>query len=618
MGKELSVMESIEKRVQRLKECNAAYRSGSPLISDREYDELVEELRRLDHQHPFLHTVESETFGLRKQVRHPVPMLSTEKAYTRDDLVRFVTRVRKAAAALEIADLIFRVTPKLDGLAGRDDGKIFATRGNGETGYEISSAFKKGVVPIGGRGLGVGEIVIGKSYFEKNLADEFEHPRNMVVGIISSDTVNESAQKALKDRAVHFVPYVRLPDWVGSDKELLENAPSISDDLISAADYPVDGVVAEVVSAELKQFMGATHHHNRWQIAIKTRGDTALTVVENITWQVGRTGNITPVMEVEPVPLSGATIRRVTAHHAGMIKEKAIGIGSKIEIIRSGEVIPKLENVITKAEQVIIPEICPSCKNTLEWRNDFLKCINPECRAQVEQNLLHWFKTLGNADWFGIKTIKKLVEGGYDSLEKIYGMSEPDFKELGFGPVQSKNLAQALQMSRTRPVEDWRFLAAMGIPDLGRGDSRKLLAHFRLEDVVDKTAEDIEKIDGFGSISSRSITKGIEQRKIIFTHLLALEFNLEKTPLTSVTQAQGSPIAGKGLVFTGKMLHGTRDEMQAAARNLGARVQTAVSSKTDYLVCGEKVGARKMEKAAKAGARIMTEKDYLELLEVNP
>jgi DNA ligase (NAD+) len=609
-------MESIEKRVQRLKECNAAYRSGSPFISDHAYDQLVEELRGLDPGHPFLHTVEPETLGGRTQVRHPIPMLSTEKAYTNADLARFFTRVGKAAAELKMADPLFRVTPKLDGLAGRDDGRIFASRGNGETGFEISSAFTKGVIPIGGRGLGVGEIVIVKSYFEKHLAGEFEHPRNMVVGIISSDTVNESAQKALADQAVHFVPYVELPDWVGTGEELLDTAPAISADLISETDYPVDGVVAEVVSVELRQFMGATHHHNRWQIAIKTRGETAFTVVENIVWQVGRTGNVTPVMVVRPASLSGATIRRVTAHHAGMIKEKSIGIGSRIEIIRSGEVIPKLEKVITPADHVVMPSVCPACNSPLEWRNDFLKCLNPECRAQIEQNLLHWFKTLGTADWFGIKTIEKLVDGGYDSLEKIYGMILSDFLALGFGPVQSKNLVQAIDISRTRRVEDWRFLAAMGIPDLGRGESRKLLAHFTLEDIVDVTAEGIEQINGFGAVSSSSITVGIARRKTIIAHLLALGFNLERTPLIAASQIQNSPITGKGVVFTGKMRHGTRDDMQAAARNLGARVQTAVSSKTDYLVCGEKVGARKLEKAAKAGVQVMTEDEYGRLIEL--
>ena len=146
--------------------------------------------------------------------------------------------------------------------------------------------------------------------------------------------------------------------------------------------------------------------------------------------------------------------------------------------------------------------------------------------------------------------------------------------------------------------------------------SRKLLAHFRLEDIVDVTAEDIEKISGFGSISSRAITRGIKQRKSVFAHLLALGFNLERTPLMETSGSQGSPIAGRGIVFTGRMRHGTRDEMHVEARRLGARVQTAVSSKTDYLVCGEKVGARKLEKAAKAGARIMTEEEYRALLEL--
>ena len=604
-------MEEIERLVETLRRYNKAYRSGSPLVSDHEYDSLVQKLQELDPAHPFLHLVEPEKFEARKEVRHPVPMLSTEKAYTKKALERFVIRVKKEAGEIGITDILFKVTPKLDGLAARDDGNIFATRGNGEVGYEISNAFKKGVIPVGGRGLGLGEVVIIKSYFDEHLSGEFEHPRNMVVGIVTSDTLNIFAEKALQDEVVYFVPYAALPVWNGRADELVKNIEKISSDLTTHTDYPIDGVVAEVTDDKVKKYMGSTAHHYRWQIAYKTKGETAITIVEGIKWQVGRTGNVTPVLEIYPVSLSGATIRRVTAHNAGLIVKKKIGINAEVEVIRSGEVIPKLEKVIKESDQIVIPDKCPSCGSALEWNNDFLKCNNDSCRARIEQSLSHWFKVLGNADWFGIKTIQRLVDSGYNSLEKIYAMSESDFLNIGFGPVQSKNLAEALNISKTKLVEDWRFLAAFGIPDLGNGDSRKLLSHIKLEDLVDLKAGQIETIHGFGAITSLSIENGIAKIKNTISHMLSIGFNLDKTVLAGELDSFDSPIAGKGIVFTGKMLHGNREEMQAEARRLGARVQSSVTGKTDYLVCGEKIGAKKIEKAKRAGVRIIYEIDYL-------
>ncbi len=608
--------ERIHDIVRRLEAYNAAYRKGSPLVSDSVYDELVEELRGLDPDNAFLQVVEPETFSGKREVRHPVPMLSTDKAYTKKSLELYVARVTKSAADIDLEPIIYRVTPKLDGLAGRDDGRILASRGNGEVGYDISNAFDKGVIPIGGRGRGIGEIVALQSYFDDYLSNEFEHPRNMVVGIITSDTLNEYADKALKDGAVHFVPYDQLSKWEGRAEELLENTDKIIDELIEEIDYPIDGVVAEVINSELKEYMGATAHHYRWQIAIKSKGETATTKVESVTWQVGRTGNVTPVMEVEPVSLSGATIRRVTAHHAGMIIKEKIGYGSEIEIIRSGEVIPKLERVLKASKDVNIPTTCPICQTRLYWQKDFLKCENRFCRAQIEQAISHWFKTLGNADWFGIKTIQKIVDNGFDSLEKIYALTEADFSNMEFGPVQSKNLAEALHVSRTKPVEDWRFLAALGIPNLGKGDSRKLLSHMTLDEVFETSKEKLEdkNIEGFGAIKVKAISQGIKNIRPLILHLVALDFNLVRTPLIDEINTNDSPISGKGIVFTGKMLQGTREDMQAQARKMGAKIQTAVSGKTDLLVCGEKVGAKKLDKARKLGIEILSEEEYLALI----
>jgi len=610
-------MDSVEKLVSALEKYNQAYRAGEPLISDHQYDELVERLRAVDPGHPFLHRVEPEMFSTRREIRHPVPMLSTEKAYTKEALARFVARVEKAAAEIGLTAIRFRVTVKLDGLAGRDDGDIFVSRGNGEVGYEISSAFEKGIVPDGGRGRGLGEIVMLKSYFEAHMQGEFEHPRNLVVGIITSDRLNEHAQKALADKAVHFVPYMNLPAWEGSGVDLVGDLDTIRADLLAGCDYPLDGLVAEVVDDRLKDHMGATSHHYRWQIAIKTKGATAETTVEKLTWQVGRTGNVTPVMAVASTNLSGATIRRVTAHNAGLVRKQRIGPGAEIEIIRSGEVIPKLERVVTPAVEVALPERCPSCRTRLEWQNDFLRCPNSSlCRCQVIQGIVYWFRTLGTADWFGLKTVEKLVDGGYDGLERIYAMTADEFARLGFGPVQSVNLADAVITSRSKAVEDWRLLAAFGIPDLGKGDSRKLLGYFRLESLPELTSEDIVQIHGFGDITSRSITAGLKTVQATFRHILDLNFNLIRTPLAAEKEKIDSPIKDKGVVFTGKMRQGTRTQMQTRARALGAKVQTAVSGKTDYLVCGENVGAAKLAKAAKAGAQVISEDEYFQLIEI--
>jgi DNA ligase (NAD+) len=607
-------MDKLDQLVETLERYNDAYRKGEPLVSDAEYDLLVEKLKALDPSHPYLDAVEPEGFDGKTEVRHPAPMLSTEKAYNPEDLERFVIRVEKAAREIGISEVRFAAMAKLDGLAGRDDGTVFASRGNGLVGYEISSAFDKGVVPMGGRGKGLGEIVMSQSYFEDNLADRFEHPRNMVVGIVSSDTLNEFARKALEDQAVRFVPYSELPRWEGTGRELIDSLDILREKLLGDLDYPVDGLVAEVLGDDLRQYMGATNHHYRWQIAIKTLGETAVTKVEGLVWQVGRTGNVTPVMEVSPVKLSGATIRRVTAHHAGMVNEKGLGKGAEIEIIRSGEVIPKLVSVITPSENIEIPEICPVCSTGLSWQNDFLKCANPHCPAQIEQKIVHWFKSLGNADWYGIKTVKKLVDNGYDSLEKIYAMIEEDFQNLGFGPVQSKNLVEALSISRNKPVEDWRFLSAFGIAALGKGDSRKLLSHVPIESMTALTAEDIKAIHGFGEITSEAITRGLSQIKDTMNHMLDLGFSLERTRISKDEPATDSPLSGKGVVFTGKMIRGTREDMQALARSLGALVQTSVSGKTDFLVGGENVGAKKMEKAENTGTRILSEDAFYQMV----
>ena len=611
-------MNKIEQLVAELTQLNDAYRSGAPQVSDGEYDEKVEALRAMSPAHPFLNAVEPETFNGRGKVRHPTPMLSTEKAYKIEDLERFVNRVDKAAAEAGIGEVSYQVMAKLDGLAGRDDGEVFATRGNGFEGYEVSGAFKKGVIPEGGRGKGLGEIVMSLSYFKEHLTEHFEHPRNMVVGIITSDALNEHAIKAVEAGVVRFVPYSTLPTWTGSGAELIASLESIREEILGPVDYPVDGLVVQVSDERLRDLMGATNHHHRWQIAFKTKGESAVTTVEGVTWQVGRTGKVTPVMEVTPVKVSGATIRRVTAHNLERLRSEHVGVGAEIEIIRSGEVIPKLERVLVPAEEVIVPDVCPVCEMPLEESEKFLLCVNPMCSAKAEQRIIHWFKTLGSADWFGKKSVEKLVERGYDSLEKLYALKTLDFQGMGFGPVQSENLYNALGLSRTEAVEDWRFLAAFGVRSLGKGEARKLLAVYPLRELIGKTGDEILKADirGFKEAKCNNIGTGLSQVHDTIVHMLDLGFDPTPTPLESeeVHVESDSPLSGKGVVFTGKMVRGSREEMQEMAREKGAIVQSAVSGKTAFLICGANVGAKKIEKAQEKGAEVVDENHFYEMI----
>ena len=297
-----------------------------------------------------------------------------------------------------------------------------------------------------------------------------------------------------------------------------------------------------------------------------------------------------------------------------MIKKLGINTGTEIEIIRSGDVIPKIESVIHQADSVDIPMKCPSCSSVLTWENDFIVCENNiGCPAQVKTSLVHFFNILGNVDLFGPKTIEKLVKAGFSSLENIYAMTDDDFVAVGLGPKQAKNAVLQLQRSRFEEVDDWRFLAAFGIHHLGKGDSKRLLRTFAIESINEVTEQDLIEVNGFGAISSPIIIAGIKASWATISHILGLGFNLRKTDLQPQTIPDGV-FSGKHLVFTGKM-PGSREAMKAEAEMMGAIVQTSVNSKTDFLVTGENVGAKKIEKAQTLGTKVMTISEYQKMIQ---
>ncbi len=611
---------SEDELVEFLRITNALYRGGYPLISDADYDGIyLQELKKRDPNHNYLHSVEPEAGLEGPKVDLPVPMLSTEKGTSIKDIERWRDRIKKDAKdiGLDAEKLQVRVSPKLDGFAAYDDGKTFYTRGDGRRGTDITRVFRRGLAVVGGeRGKGAGEIVVDKEYFEKNLSMYFENTRNFQSTIIKEKELEPYIEDAIRDKAVVFYPFEKMESWIGSIDSLIAEFDSVIREIWKSVKYDVDGVVLEVIDPVLKNYMGSTAQHHKWQIAYKINQEKAQVMVLAVTPQTSRSGRINPVAELEPTKLSGVTISRATAHHYGMVKKKGIGKGAVIELIRSGMVIPKIEKVIKKAKPEI-PSNCPSCNSELLWDSDNLICPNVgHCPAQIKNSIEHFFMTLRNINGFGESTISKLYDNGVREVCKIYHLAESKFQEFGFGEKQAQNLFRELERSRNEPLEDWRFLAAFGIHRLGLANCEQLLKHVKLGEIFDLTAKEIVADKIFAVKTAEIIVKGLKAIKSEFDCMVRVGFNLEYSKLLSELRDGGqlSRISGKQVVFTGTMKYGSREDMQREARLLGAKVGSAVSGRTDYLVTGLDVGQKKIDTARSKNVAVITEDEYFALI----
>ena len=598
---------------------NLAYRSGRPIISDQDYDFIyLSALRRRLPKHPLLQSIEPEGRGFSEEkVLLPEVMLSTDKAYSWKEVSKWIERLEKSAVEIDLDPSLIQIkaTPKLDGFAGYDDGIHLYTRGDGKKGSDITRVFNRGlqVYNNSGRGQGAGEIVVKKSYFETHLSQYFEYPRNFQASLIKEKALDVKAQKAIIDKAALFVPFEQLPTWSGGIETLIAKFESIVAEVLVTVDFDVDGVVFEVTNDDLKMQMGANRKFHRWQIAFKENKDKAQVRVLSVTPQVGRTGKITPVAELEPTLLSGATIVRATGHHYGLVKEQGLGAGSVIELTRSGLVIPKINQVL-KSAPVKIPASCPSCGEPLQWESDFLICLNHSvCPAQVIGKMEYFFKILANNDGFGSATIEKLYDHGIRKISQIYTLSIDDLSVMGFGEKTSTNLINQLKRSTSEQIEDWRFLAAFGIVRMGMGNCENLLKSYSLDVIFELNLEQISAIDGFATLTAQMIVTGLDSIKSEFNLLSQYNFNLELTPLQQDLAEFTHSLNGKKIIFTGKM-SGSRDDMKKYAKSIGIQVVSSVSAKTNYVVVGEKVGKKKIESAEKFGVEILSEAEYLAMV----
>ena len=600
---------------------NQRYRDGSPIISDEDYDFVFNpELSKRLPDHSFLQKIEAENEGFSEEkIKLPQKMLSTDKAYSWEEINKWLDRVSKFSSEIDypLADIQIKGTAKLDGFAGYDDGSKLYTRGDGNKGSDISRVFARGLGIFNNseRGQGPGEIVVKRSYFEKHLSNNFEYPRNFQASLIKEKELDSLAIEAISNKAALFVPFTQLPQWLGSIEEFSNQFLDIVGQLESGVDFDIDGVVFEIVNPELKDYMGSNRKFHRWQIAFKENKEKAQVKVISVTAQVGRTGKITPVAELEPTQLSGATIYRASGHHYGLVKEQGLGAGSVIELTRSGLVIPKINKVLKTAE-VDIPSNCPSCGYKLSWDSDFLMCFNHEkCPEQIMGKIIYFFRILANNDGFGQATIQKLYAEGIHRVSDIYLLNEAKLMSMGFGEKTSHNLINQLIRSRKESIEDWRFLAAFGVQRLGMGNCENLLRNYSVEKIFDLSVKDISNINGFAEITAELIFDGLTLIKPQYEVLISGGFELEQTLLNTELNQSNSPFNSKTIVFTGTMSE-SRAKLQKQAKAFGANVGKSVSSKTDFLIIGENVGQSKIKDAKTHQVDLLTEAEYLKLLKL--
>lgn len=612
-----------------------AYRKGNELVSDAIYDQcFFLPLKSIAPDHPAVSETsmgadDGEGIISGELVKHTRPMLSTDKAYTKEQVEAFVKRCVTAAkeVGLPIEQLTFKATAKLDGMACRDENGVLVTRGNdGVHGTNITRVLERGlVIEEGERSKGDGEVVVVQQYFTDVLAPQFDmkHPRNFIVGFCGADDIMPHHAGAVAAKAIKFVPYATLPRWTGGVEALLEQYDNLYDEHTSSSPYLTDGLIVEVEQQAVKDHMGANSHHHRWMLAIKRRGKTMTPTVTNIVWQVGRTGVITPVAEYESSFLSGGNLTRATLANAQALIDKGCGVGAVIEIIRAGEVIPHIENILTPAP-VVIPECCPCCGGNAEMDGVFLVCANSAtCPAQASRTLEHFFKTI-KIDEYGPKACQKIVEAGFARIEQVLGITTQEFMSMGFGERIAIKLKKQQQMAQMKPVEDWRFLASIGMSLIGRSMSKRLLEMFTLEELLDGQTVKYDLLLTMDKVKDKTATKimnglsenreriaGLKDRMtLVRSGKAAVNDNHSQESVISGSDK----LAGLNFVFTGTFTSMDREAVKNHCKTNGGTPQSSVNGKTNYLVCGEKVGQKKIEAAQDKGVKVITEQQYFEMI----
>ena len=577
-------------------------------------------------------------------VEHARPMLSLDKCYEDADLVSWAEKF--AGSVL--------VTPKMDGIAAslRYDAQgkltLAATRGDGRVGEDITA----NVRTIAGVPLDVdpkngdievrGEIYMRLSVFQ-SYAAKFSNPRNLAAGAIKSKDPERARDYTLSFAAYDVVKEgvemeaEKFAFLVGLDFEKITHL-LVANDPVSLRrgyeyfaakradlDFEIDGVVFKANVLKEHARLGVTAHHPRFAIAYKFQGDSGTTRLLDVAWSVARSGAITPVARIAPVELSGAQVSRASLHHAGFVDSLGLTIGAEVVVTRRGGVIPNIEFVTKQGTTPIArPERCPSCEGPVVTRGDFLYCENPlTCRDAVIGSLAYFCKVI-DIQGFG----EKLLRDAYDKeiLRDPVDFYTLDKEKLLRLERVGDKLADRLlrQIESHRHIELAVFLRALGIEELGQHVSKILAEHFETLERVRRIKEaDLAAIHTVGEIIAHKVVSGLVEKAPLIDRLIPEKIRLVEgpTPTPEANLASGL-LAGKSVVFTGKLLHGSRKSVQAKVRDAGGTTPTGVSRGLDFLVIGDGVEAKKSSKQVKAekllsdGAaiQIIKESQFLKLL----
>ncbi|MFX0061035.1 MAG: NAD-dependent DNA ligase LigA [Candidatus Hermodarchaeota archaeon] len=612
---------------------------NAPEISDEKYDLLKRELRKLDPNNPVLSEIapiDLSTMGTK--VEHSVPMLSLDKAYSVEEVMKWAEKIESELT----------ISPKLDGLAVSirytEKGNLgqCSTRGNGWVGEDITAAAMiiKDIpkrLPAVDCPLTIrGEIYMRRSIFKKFVTTTgAASPRNLAAG-----TVKQKDIRVIRERQLSFAAYdvfrdIKQNGWKTEiDKYNFltqQNVPTVETELIPQSvqkiekiyqkyhdireknllDYDIDGVVIKANDLAEQRAMGETRHHPRYIIALKFASKAAQTIVRELEWSLGRTGKIIPVAILEPVFLADANITRVTLHNFEKFEKFNIAPGDTVEITRSGDVIPKIEKVVRRSgkEPFSRPGVCPSCKETLFEEGPFLVCKNKHCKGSRLELLRYFISTL-EIKGIGDKWIEKLFEEDLiGEPADFFKLREDQLLKLPrMGEKSAKNFVTSIQEKRIVPLE--KFLQALGVPNLGPAAAEALVKYYKdLETIMSLTPEDLIDIEGFGEIIAQSVVEGLEERKPIIDNLLRyIRFGKER-----VVVSTDNPLANKTWCFTGTLTYYSRKEAEELIKSYGGRVSSTITKDLDILVIGEKPGS-KYEKAQSKGIKIITENEFMELV----
>jgi len=626
------------------------YTLDNPIVSDKEYDEIYYTLVDLEKQSgivledsPTKQVGDTILKGFKKHV-HEKKLFSLDKRNDYTELLNWMTEINS-----KYGNQGYSVEYKYDGLriTVTYDGGILenaATRGNGEIGEDVTEQVKtiKSLpltIPYKGRVTFMGEAMMRNSVFEeynKNASEPLKNPRNGVAGAIRTLDLSVTRSRnvdiffydilivkdnILSQHEVHkFIQDNGLLTdlfYFSKDAKSVVNEVKRIEEIRDTLDVQIDGAVVKLDNIKLREEIGFTSKFPKWAIAFKYAPQEVSTKLNNVVWQVGRTGKITPIAEIEPTELAGALIKRATLNNYGDIQRKKVKINSTVFVRRSNEVIPEILGVaqdFPDSKEIKKPTHCPSCGKPLTEIGANLFCANHNgCIEQIVDRIVHYAsRNAMNIEGISEKTIEQLhINFGVNTIKDLYSVTREQLGTLeGFKEKKIDNFFSSLQKSK-RPKFN-NFIYALGIPQVGEKTAKDLAKNFpSLELLKNASINDLISINDIGEIMASNIVEFFndEYNLKLIDDLIESGIEIEYP----VNKVKESYLTGKTVVLTGTLNNFTRDEATLKLEELGAQVTSSVSKKTDYVLAGENAGS-KLTKASQLGIKILSEEDLIKLL----